>query len=327
VLGPTGWGTTLASILARNGHDVRLLCAGADEAAAINATRRASRAPDLELAQSITATHDLHKALDGAGALIIAVPSQTMRDNARRVRDTVPPHTLTVHATKGLEQTTCKRMSDVLLEEIPQLASNDVCVLSGPNLAAEIQRGLPAATVIAGADGASVRAAQALFHTTSFRVYTSSDVVGVELSGALKNVVAICAGIADGLRVGDNAKAGIITRGIAEVARLGVAAGADPMTFLGLAGIGDVMATCYSPLSRNRRFGEALGRGESVAGAIGASAGVVEGVPATAAACDLARRYAVDMPIADALRTVLFEGATPADAVRRLLEREAAAER
>jgi glycerol-3-phosphate dehydrogenase (NAD(P)+) len=210
----------------------------------------------------------------------------------------------------------------MLLEALPQVTAGDVCVLSGPNLAGEIQRGLPAATVIAGANNENVGRAQQLFHSGAFRVYASDDVVGVELGGSLKNVIALAAGIADGLALGDNAKAGIITRGLAEMTRLGVAAGADAATFAGLAGTGDAIATCYSPLSRNRRCGEAIGRGASVAEAIASAGGVVEGIEATAAACTLAERYGVDMPIAEGLRAVLFDGAPPLRAIANLLERQ-----
>ncbi len=317
---------TLASILARNGHAVRLLCRTIDEARAINETRRTPRAPSFHLPAGIVATSDADAALHRIEALVVAVPSQSVRENARRIAASLAPGTLLVHATKGLEHGTAKRVSQMLLEELPQLAPGDIGALSGPNLAAEIQRGLPAATVIAGADAANVERAQRLFHSGAFRVYASSDLAGVELAGSLKNVVALAAGIADGFALGDNAKAGIITRGLAEITRLGVAEGADPMTFAGLAGIGDTMATCYSPLSRNRRTGEAIARGDAVADAIAAAGGVVEGVEATAAACVLAARHGIEMPIAAGLRAVLFEGAAPMAAIRRLLEREATRE-
>ena len=266
------------------------------------------------------------QALDGIAMLLAGVPSQTVRDNVRPLRRALAPGTLVLHITKGLERGTTKRVSEMLREELPQLGAGDVCALSGPNLAPEIQRGLPAATVIAGADAARVAEAQRLLHSPAFRVYASDDLAGVELAGSLKNVVAIAAGIADGLGFGDNAKAGIITRGLAEVTRLGVAAGAQPATFAGLAGAGDIMATCYSPLSRNRRTGEAIGRGASVQDAAAAAGGVVEGIEATAAACALGARLAVTMPIAESLREVLYEGATPQQMVRRLLEREPARE-
>jgi glycerol-3-phosphate dehydrogenase (NAD(P)+) len=325
-VGATSWGVTLAWLLARNGHAVRLLCRTIDEARQINETHRAARSPGFELPPRIVATSDVPIALHGIDALTIAVPSQSVRENAVRIAGALAPRTLTVHATKGLEQGTAQRVSEMVFQELPQLAPGDICALSGPNLAPEIQRGLPAATVIAGSDAANVARAQALFHSGGFRVYASSDLAGVELAGSLKNVVALAAGIADGFALGDNAKAGIITRGLAEITRLGVAAGADPATFAGLAGAGDVMATCYSPLSRNRRTGEAIARGASVADAIASAGGVVEGIEATAAACTLAERYGVEMPIAHGLRAVLFEGAAPSEVMRRLMEREATRE-
>lgn len=281
-----------------------------------------ARAPAFPLPDGIRATHDPGDALAGATTLVLAVPSASVRENARRLRAALGDGITVVHAAKGLERATAKRVSEMLREEWPELPPAHLCVLSGPNLAPEIQRGLPAATVLAGADAGIVGRAQALFHQPSFRVYASDDVPGVELAGSLKNVVAISAGIADGLGFGDNAKAGIITRGLAEITRLGVAAGAAAATFAGLAGTGDVVATCYSPLSRNRRAGEAIARGASVAEAVAGAGGVVEGVEATAGACLLADRHGVDMPIARALRSVLFEGARPLDAIRALLERE-----
>lgn len=280
----------------------------------------------LQLPPGTTGTTDAGAALNLADALVIAVPSQTVRENARRLRHAVAPGTLLVHASKGLERGTANRVSEMLLEELPQLGPGDVCALSGPNLADEIRRGLPAATVIAGVDAATVARAQRLFHSGAFRVYASDDLAGVELAGSLKNVAALAAGIADGLGFGDNAKAGIVTRALAEITRLGVAAGAEPMTFAGLAGIGDTMATCYSPLSRNRRCGESIARGLPVAEAVASAGGVVEGVEATAAALVLAARHGIDMPIAEGLRAILFDGAKPTDVIRTLLEREATRE-
>jgi glycerol-3-phosphate dehydrogenase (NAD(P)+) len=302
-----------------------LLCRSTNEAAAIASSRRVARAPDLELPTTITPLVDVGDAL-AADAVVMAVPSQSVRENARRISRALAPGTLFVHATKGFERNTAKRVSEVLREELPQLAASDICALSGPNLAPEIQRGLPAATVVACEDARRAAEAQALFHSGAFRVYTSTDLAGVELAGSLKNVIAIAAGICDGLALGDNAKAGIITRGLAEITRLGVAAGARPATFAGLAGAGDLMATCYSSLSRNRRTGEAIGRGASVDEAIARAGGVVEGAEATAAACMLAQRHGVEMPIAESLHTVLFEGATPGEGIRRLLQREATLE-
>jgi glycerol-3-phosphate dehydrogenase (NAD(P)+) len=312
----------LSWLLARNGHAVRIVTRGATEALAINTTGRAARAPTLDLPLRISASTDARTALAGIDALLMAVPSQSVRDNARDVRDFVAAGTMIVHATKGLERHSGKRISEVLLEELPEVVADDVCVLSGPNLAPEIAGGLPGATVVAGIDAANVERAQRLFHSATFRVYASDDPVGVELSGSLKNVVAIVAGIADGLALGDNAKAAIITRALAEITRLGVAAGAQAATFAGLAGVGDVIATSYSPLSRNRTFGDAIGRGASAVDARAEVACVVEGIDATMAACDLARRLEVHLPITESLREVLFEGATPAAMIVRLLQRE-----
>lgn len=313
---------TLAWLLARNGHAARIVTRTSEEAREINGNRRAPRMPSLELPFHLVATSDTRTAIHGADVIVIAVPSQSIRENARAIRDAIAPRTLVVHATKGLERTSAKRVSEMLLEELPQEDEGDICALSGPNLASEIARGLPAATVIAGRNPANVERAQSLFHSAAFRVYASSDVAGVELAGSLKNVVAIVAGIADGLGVGDNAKAGIITRALAEITRLGVAAGGMPATFAGLAGIGDVMATCYSPLSRNRSFGEAIAQGASEPEARARSEGVVEGIDATASACVLGERLRIDLPITQSLRAVLFEEATTASMIARLLERE-----
>lgn len=283
--------------------------------------------PSLELPDAVSSTAEPAAALVGTDALVIAVPSRAVRENARRFREALAPRTLVVHGVKGIERESGKRVSQLLLEELPQLTPAGICALSGPNLAPEIARGLPAATVVAATDPAATARAQALLHAPAFRVYTSADLVGVELAGALKNIIALAAGIADGLGYGDNAKAGIITRGLAEITRLGVAAGADAATFAGLAGLGDVVATCYSPLSRNRTAGEELARGSSTEALLERNSGVIEGIDATAAACGLARRLGVEMPIAEALREVLFEGAAPAALIRRLLEREPKEER
>jgi glycerol-3-phosphate dehydrogenase (NAD(P)+) len=316
---------TLAALLARNGHTVNILCRNADEALAVNVDHRSARTPSFEMPHEISASVEA-TSITKCDAVVIAVPSQTVRENTRVFLAGVTNRTLIMHATKGLEHGTAKRVSEMLREELPQVDERNICALSGPNLAPEIQRGLPAAAVIAGVDREMVASAQAMLHGSAFRVYASYDLVGVELAGSLKNVVALAAGIADGFALGDNAKAGIITRGLAEITRLGVAAGADAATFAGLAGAGDVMATCYSPLSRNRRTGEAIGRGASVADAVASAGGVVEGIEATAAACVLAGRYGIDMPIARGLREVLFEGAAPSAVIRRLMEREATRE-
>jgi glycerol-3-phosphate dehydrogenase (NAD(P)+) len=272
----------------------------------------------------VACTSSAPEALRAADALVLVVPSQTVRENARRIAGALSPEAFVIHGVKGLERGSGKRVSELLAEELPKVAG--VCALAGPNLAGEIARGLPAATVVASGDASVATRAQSLLHAQTFRVYTSTDLAGVELAGSLKNVVALAAGIADGLGYGDNAKAAIITRGLAEITRLGVAAGAQAATFGGLAGAGDVMATCYSPLSRNRRAGEQLARGATAAELSATTGEVIEGIAATAAACDLARVCGVEMPIAESLREMLFEGSDVRALIVRLLEREPASE-
>ncbi len=243
-----------------------------------------------------------------------------MRGNLRTLRSHLDPDTLVLSAVKGLERDTGKRMSEVVREELPGLR-RPLCVLSGPNLSREIAQGLPAATIVASEDLAVAETLREALMSPLFRVYTNEDVAGVELAGALKNIIAIGAGMCDGLGYGDNAKAGFITRGLAEIARLGVAAGAQPLTFLGLAGVGDLMATCYSPLSRNHRVGIELAKGRTLDDVLSSLGQVAEGVTTTVAARELARRYGVEMPITEMTYKVLFEGLDPRRAVAELMLR------
>ena len=291
-----------------------------EEAARLRAENRNSRfVPGVELPPNLRVTASAGEALGDADLAIIAVPSRTLRDNARRVEGALGPRTIVVSAAKGLEMSTGKRMSEVLGEELPP--AQPICVLSGPNLAAEVIRDKPSSTVVASADGAAASAAQSLLTSTRFRVYTNDDVVGVELGGALKNIVALGAGICDGLLYGDNAKAAFMTRGLAEITRLGVAAGANPLTFAGLAGMGDLVATCASTLSRNHYVGEQLAKGRSLDEIRAAMRNVAEGVDTTAAAVRLAREVDVEMPITNATYRVLFEGVPLKQAIADLLER------
>jgi glycerol-3-phosphate dehydrogenase (NAD(P)+) len=325
VVGVTAWGLTLAQLLACAGAAVTVLARDGAEAARVRARRTdPARAPAVCLPPTVTVTADPARALAGAGLVVLAVPAQRMRENARRIAPALPAGAVVVSAAKGLELPAGRRMSEVLAAECPRHAG--IVALSGPNLADEIARGLPATTVAAAADADAARRVQRALNTPRFRVYTHDDLVGVELGGALKNVVALGAGINDGLGYGDNAKAAFITRGLAEITRLGVAMGANPLTFAGLSGLGDLVATCASPLSRNRRVGEALGRGQPLAEALAALGHVAEGVPTTAAARALARAYGVEMPIVEALYRVLFEGWPPGEAARALMEREPRAE-
>ena len=321
VVGSTSWGTVLAVLLARNGLDVRLCAYDEADAAALRRDGENARLqPGLRYPPSLSVTHEREVALKDAGLLVVAVPSSTLRENLRALRPHLDPHSLVLSAVKGLERDTGKRMSEVFQEELPELW-HPLCVLSGPNLSREIARGLPAATIIAGEELATAEKIRDAFISPLFRVYTNEDVAGVELAGALKNIIAIGAGMCDGLGYGDNARAGFITRGLAEIARLGIAAGAQPLTFLGLAGVGDLMATCYSPLSRNHRVGIELAKGKALDDVLSSLGQVAEGVTTTVAARKLARRYGVEMPITEKTYQVLFEGLDPRRAVAELMLR------
>lgn len=323
VIGTTGWGVTLALLLARNGHEVRLLARTPEEANALRAAGRSPRLPGHPFPAVLAPTADPTEAFDGADLVALAVPAQTVRANLIPLAGTLPRRAVFVSATKGIERDTALRISEVVREAAPSVTAEQYCALSGPNLKDEVAAGLPCAAVIASSSDEAARFAQRAFNNPAFRTYTSRDVVGVELAGALKNVIALGAGIADGLRQGDNAKAAFVTRGLAEITRLGVACGADPLTFLGLAGMGDLVATCYSRLSRNRRVGEALAQGRPLADVLAELREVAEGVETTVGAWTLARRHHVDMPITEAMHRFLHEGQPLMDAVRWLLEREA----
>lgn len=322
VIGGGSWGTTLALVAARSGRAVTIWGRDQTVTAAIEADRRhPRRLPGVELPVAVRATGDLAEACAGAVLIVLAVPSQATREVSRRMAPFVGDATL-LSAAKGLERGSLKRLTDVIREELPQDAGDQVCALSGPNLAKEIANGKPAASVVAGPALAAGRARD-LLTSSQFRCYTNRDLIGVEIGGALKNVIAIGAGIGDGLGAGDNAKAAFLTRGIAEIARLGIALGAEPLTFAGLAGIGDLMATCASPLSRNRQLGHALAEGRGLAEIQAALGEVTEGVTTTEAARELGRRTGVELPITEQVYAVLFEGKPPLDAIADLMRREA----
>ncbi len=320
VIGSGAWGTTLAVLAARAGNQATLFVRDPAVAEEIRTTRRnPNRLPDVQLPAEVQINSQLSDAVAQAGVIILAVPSQTMRANAVAIRPYAGDAVI-ASAAKGLERGSLLRMSQVLAEELP---TSRICAISGPNLAREIAAGKPATTVIASPEtDASERVREALM-SAQFRCYTNEDVVGVEMGGALKNIVAIGAGIADGMGAGDNAKAAFITRGIAEIARLGVAAGADPMTFAGLSGIGDLIATCASSLSRNHRVGEELAKGRDLAEIRAGMAEVAEGIDTTEAAWELGRRLRVELPITEQLHRVLFEGTSALEAIAALMSREA----
>lgn len=328
IIGATTWGTTLGILLAQNGVPVSLLTRSESEAQTLTSQGRNARfLPDAPFPDSLSVTSEPESALRQSSLVIIAVPSDRMRENVQRIESHLQPGAIILSATKGLELPTAQRMSQVLEDELPANLHSGICVLSGPNLAKEIVQGKLASTVIASQNPDASQTAQAALMSNNFRVYTSRDVLGVELAGALKNIVALGAGIGDGMEAGENAKAAFLTRGLAEMTRLGVAAGADPMTFAGLAGIGDVVATCSSRLSRNRYVGEQLTRGQSWADIRASMDNVAEGVNATQAALVLAKELEVEMPIAEMASRVLFDGLPPHQAMAELMSRPARSER
>ena len=326
VLGSGSWGTTFAKVLADAGTDVVLWARRPELAAAIRDTgENAEYLPGIRLPDGLTATDDARAAVAGADVVVLAVPSQSLRENLSAVAPALPRGVVLVSLMKGVELGTTKRMSEVIAEvaDVPQ---GQVAVVSGPNLAREIAEGQPAATVVACSDPEVARLLQHTCTTPYFRPYTNPDVVGCELGGAVKNVIALATGMAEGMGFGDNTKASLITRGLAETARLGIALGADPMTFAGLAGLGDLVATCSSPLSRNRTFGERLGRGETIEQVQAATQQTAEGVKSCRSILDLARKHDVDMPITAQVVRVCHEGLAPQEVIGALMGREAKGE-
>jgi len=322
VFGAGSWGTAFAKVLADAGADVVLCARRAELAEAIRARHEnADYLPGIALPRTLQATHDAQEALDGAQIVVLAVPSQTLRSNLAEWADRVPADATLVSLMKGVELGSAKRMSEVICE-VADARPDRVAVVSGPNLAREIAEEQPAATVVACIDHDRAAAVQKACSTPYFRPYTNVDVVGCELGGAVKNVIALACGMAEGMGFGDNSRASLITRGLAETARLGAALGADPMTFAGLAGLGDLVATCSSPLSRNRTFGERMGRGETLAQAQAATRQTAEGVKSCRSVLELARRAGVDVPITEAVENVCYSDMTPQDMLRSLMARD-----
>ncbi|GEB51593.1 MULTISPECIES: NAD(P)H-dependent glycerol-3-phosphate dehydrogenase [Streptomyces] len=327
VFGTGSWGTAFAMVLADAGCEVSLWGRRAEVVEAVNATHRNPvYHPGTELPAGVTATTDPAEAARDAEFTVLSVPSQTLRGNLESWAGLLHPDTLLVSLMKGVELGTAKRMSEVV-EEVGKVPAERVAVLTGPNLAREIAARQPAAAVAACADEAAARALQAACHTAYFRPYTSTDVVGCELGGAVKNVIALAVGIADGMGLGDNSKASLITRGLAETTRLGLAMGAQEQTFAGLAGMGDLVATCSSPLSRNHTFGTNLGRGMTLQETIAVTRQTAEGVKSCQSVLDLARRYGVEMPITETVVGIVHEGTAPHVALKELMSRSAKPER
>ncbi|MFF0270649.1 NAD(P)H-dependent glycerol-3-phosphate dehydrogenase [Kribbella sp. NPDC004536] len=327
VFGAGSWGTAFATVLANAGNQVSVWARREALCDAINAQHEnAEYLPGIQLSEAITATHDPAAAADGAEAIVLAVPSQSLRDNLTDWAGVLPNAVPLVSLMKGVELGTTKRMSEVIAE-LTGAGPERIAVVSGPNLAREIAEGQPAASVVACADEGTAARLQKLCHSPTFRPYTNNDVVGCELGGACKNVIALAVGMAVGLGFGDNARASVITRGLAEIARLGTALGADEHTFSGLAGLGDLVATCSSPLSRNRTFGEKLGQGMSVAEIAGGTRQVAEGVKSCASISELAHHHDVEMPIAEHVTKVVAGEMTPKDMLFSLVSRSAKSER
>ncbi len=322
VLGAGAWGTAFAKMLAEAGADVTMWARRESVAEAIRATGINEGAlPGVKLPERVSATSDLAAALDGAAQVYLAVPSQTLRGNMADWAGHLPADSTLISLMKGIELGTTRRMSQVIVETA-RVDPERVVVVSGPNLAPEIAAEQPAATVVASIDRERAQEVQQAIALPYIRPYTSDDVIGCELGGAVKNVIALAYGMASAMGMGDNTRASLITRGLAETARLGVALGADPMTFAGLAGLGDLVATCSSPLSRNRTFGEHLGRGESLEQAQRGTRQTAEGVKSCLAIRDLARSHGVEMPIIEQVERVCHEGVEPRVAVKLLMGRE-----
>ncbi|REK91049.1 NAD(P)-dependent glycerol-3-phosphate dehydrogenase [Streptomyces inhibens] len=327
VYGTGSWGTTFAMVLADAGCEVTLWGRRAALVDAINNGRtNPDYLPGVELPASVRATTDPAEAARGAEFTVLAVPSQTLRGNLAEWAPLLPADTILVSLMKGVELGTAKRMSEVI-EEVAKAPAERVAVLTGPNLAKEVAARQPAAAVVACADESVARRLQAACHTSYFRPYTNTDVVGCELGGAVKNVIALAVGIATGMGLGDNAKASLITRGLAETTRLGLAMGADAHTFAGLAGMGDLVATCSSPLSRNNTFGTNLGRGMTLEETIAVTKQTAEGVKSCESVLDLARRHGVDMPLTETVVGIVHEGKPPMVALKELMSRSAKSER
>jgi glycerol-3-phosphate dehydrogenase (NAD(P)+) len=327
VFGTGSWGTAFSLVLADAGTRATLWGRRPELVRAIAETNQnPDYLPGIELPPGIEPTTDPARALAGADFMILAVPSQLLRESLTRWREHIAPHTVLVSLVKGVELHTTLRMSEVIAE-VTGAGPDRIAVVTGPNLAREIAERQPAAAVVACSDHDVAVRFQEACHSPYFRAYTNTDVVGCELGGAVKNVIALAVGIADGMGLGDNAKALLVTRGLAETARLGAKLGADPYTFSGLAGMGDLVSTCASPLSRNRSFGEMLGRGLSVARAVASTRQVAEGVKSCEAVLELARHHGVDMPITAAVAAVVHDGRSPADMVKDLMSRSAKPER
>ena len=325
VMGSGSWGTAFALVVCDAGNHVTLWARRPELASKINIEHRnPDYFPDLPLPASLKAVSDPQGAMVEADFVVLAVPSQALRSNLRQWR--IPQNAIVVSLAKGIELGTGLRMSEVIAEA-GNISAERIAVVTGPNLAREIAERQPSASVVASVSLATAEGLQSVCHTARFRAYTNTDVIGCELGGATKNVIALAVGMAMGLGLGANATASVITRGLAEISRLGLALGADPYTFSGLAGLGDLVATCSSPLSRNRTFGEELGKGRTVAEITASTRQVAEGVKSCASITELAAKHQVEMPIVESVAAVVAGELTPAEMITTLMSRSAKPER
>lgn len=323
VLGAGSWGTALSIVLSDNDHDVRLWSHRKEQVDEMNERRENSRyLPNIRLPKNLRACNDINKAIEEVDAIVFVVPSSAIREVCLQIKEDLPKDVTIAHASKGIEPESLKRISEIISEEIPYYNSDHIVILSGPSHAEEVALRHPTTVTVASKSEEKANFMQNLFINEFFRVYTSSDVIGVELGGALKNIIALGAGISDGLGFGDNAKAALITRGLAEITRLGTAMGANPLTFLGLCGVGDLIVTSTSSHSRNYRAGNLLGKGKTLDEILSEMGMVVEGVRTTKAAYQLSEKEQVEMPITNGIYDVLFKEKEPKLVVEQLMNRD-----
>ena len=327
VLGAGSWGTAIAQLLAEKGFEARLWARSPELVDAIAASKENTiYLPGVKLSEKILPHKDMKNALKGVSLVIFAIPSHGLRAIAEKARELIPKGAVLVSATKGIEEETLLTPSSILEDALKGAPYKAVAALSGPTFAREVSAGLPAAAVVASKNAEAAAYAQKAFSTARFRVYTNADVMGVELGGALKNVIAIACGISDGLRLGSNARAALITRGLAEIARLGMKLGADAKTFSGLSGLGDLVLTCTGPLSRNYTLGASLATGMTLDEATKGMRMVAEGVKTSRAAVQLSEKHGTELPVAKAVRSILYESRQPKEVVFELMTRGLKAE-
>lgn len=322
ILGDGAWGTTLAILLSKNGHDVKVWSVFGEHLDLLDKTRENKKYLEgIKIPQNIVFEKDLKKAIESSDYIVFSIPSKFFRDVASKIKkeNVILKNKVFISVVKGLEQKTLKRMTEILKEE---LGNVQTAVLSGPTIAIEVAKEFPALVVVASKNIKLAEGIQDIFINDYFRVYTSTDIVGVELGGPLKNIIAVVAGISDGLGFGSNAKAAILSRGIVEIQRLGQKMGAKRKTFYGLAGLGDLSTTCISPESRNRKLGERIAKGEGLKDIIDSTNSIIEGATTTEAAYQLSKKYKVDMPIVESVYNILYKKMLPVEALKKIMKRE-----